>query len=305
MTESSAPWDGTSTGDATLAAYDAPTEWAAYWRSVAGAGAIATNLGGVFRGELNQLHVTAAGAVSPASVNTGRALAYGTWYQADAAVSVAIPTPAVSTRIDRIVLRKSWAAQTVRVTRIAGVEGGGAPSLVQVAGTTWDTPLAQVSITTGAVVTVTDEREFLGRQPSPLVKPDDESVNNSAALQNDDDFVFPVLPGDIWLVKQRLRVSGVDTGSGIKMAWSLPAGATYRITAVSMLGGSSPSIVTGTTTINAGPGGIAYTWMDVETVIRIGDTGGTAQFQWAQVAAAVGDTTIAADSELVALGVDA
>jgi hypothetical protein len=68
--------------------------------------------------------------------------------------------PTGATRIDRIVLRASWAAQTVRITRIAGVENDDAPALTQTPGTTYDIPLAQVSITTGGVITITDERVF-------------------------------------------------------------------------------------------------------------------------------------------------
>lgn len=161
MTERSRFWDGVAVGDATEAPYDASTEFAAVLRSICGANGVATNLGGVFDNELNELAVS--GASSPLSVASGRALAYGNWYESDAAVSVVVPTPAASTRIDRIVLRKDWTAQTVRITRIAGVEGGGAPSLVQIAGTTWDTPLAQASITTGGVITLTDQREFIPR----------------------------------------------------------------------------------------------------------------------------------------------
>lgn len=161
MTERSRFWDGVATGDATEAPYDAPTEFAAVLRSLSGAASVTTNLGGVFDAELNELAVT--GATSPVSVASGRALAYGNWYESDAAVNVAIPTPAASTRIDRIVLRKDWTAQTVRITRIAGVEGGAAPALVQIAGTTWDTPLAQASITTGGAITLTDQREFIPR----------------------------------------------------------------------------------------------------------------------------------------------
>jgi len=74
---------------------------------------------------------------------------------------VVIPSPTVSTRIDRIVLRKSWVAQTVRITRIEGIEGGGAPALTQTDGTTWDIPLYQVSITTGGNITLTDERVYI------------------------------------------------------------------------------------------------------------------------------------------------
>jgi hypothetical protein len=96
------------------------------------------------------------------AVNTGAALVYGFYYFNDASVNVNIPTPASATRIDRIVLRASWSAQTVRITRIAGSEGSGsAPAMTQTANTTWDIPLANVSITTGGVIAVTDQRTYV------------------------------------------------------------------------------------------------------------------------------------------------
>ncbi len=101
-----------------------------------------------------------SGTSSPVSVAAGAAYVYGIPYENTAALTVAIPTPAASTRVDRIVLRANWAAQTVRITRIAGTEGAGAPALTQNPGTSYDIPLAQVSITTGGVITVADEREF-------------------------------------------------------------------------------------------------------------------------------------------------
>lgn len=160
MTERSRPWDGTTTGDATEAPYDAATEWAKIRASMVGADQIA-NYGGVYADVLNELAVS--GSATPAVVATGRADVYGTWYDNDAAFNVAIPTPAAADRIDRIVLRKSWASQTVRITRIAGVEGGGAPALVQNAGLTWDIPLAQILVeaVSGTFISVTDQRDFL------------------------------------------------------------------------------------------------------------------------------------------------
>lgn len=172
MTELSRFWNGTVTGDAAEAPYDAPTEFAKVLMSLSGTFAIANN-GGIYEGELNELEVT-EDVGSGVSINTGRGMVWGNWYQNDASVDVAIPTPAVSTRIDRIVLRKSWAAQTIRITRVAGTEGGAAPTLTQVEGLTWDFPLAQVSMTTGAVITITDEREFItggGGNASPFQDP--------------------------------------------------------------------------------------------------------------------------------------
>lgn len=103
-----------------------------------------------------------SGASSPVSVASGAAITEGYAYRNTAAVTVAIPTPASATRIDRIVLRVSHSTtRTVRITRIAGTEGSGsAPAVTSNAGVTWDIKLAQVSITTGGVITVTDERPF-------------------------------------------------------------------------------------------------------------------------------------------------
>lgn len=158
MTERSGPWNGVATGDATEAPYDAPTDFAKMIRVLTNSDGLA-NAGFVVDGLGSELVPTgAAGAVDIAS---GGASVYGTAYWSDGAVSTAIPTPAASTRIDRLVLRKDWAAQTVRITRIAGVEGGGAPALVQIPDTTWDFPIAQASITTGGVITVTDQRAIL------------------------------------------------------------------------------------------------------------------------------------------------
>ena len=163
MTERSRFWNGISIGDATEAAYDAPTEFAQVLMAVGNHSGLA-NRGRIIQSTAapGTLQCFSPGA-NTARVATGEALVFGSWYQNDANVDVNIPTPGGATRIDRIVLRKSWAAQTIRVTRIAGAEGGGAPSLTQVIGTTWDFPIAQISITTGGAMTFTDQRKGITR----------------------------------------------------------------------------------------------------------------------------------------------
>jgi len=99
------------------------------------------------------------------TVATGAALDQGTKYENTTVVNVNIPAPVGAVRVDRIVLRKTWApTQTVRIFRLAGVEGFPATALVQNDGVTWDIPLWQVAITVLSVMTLTDEREWL--QPS-------------------------------------------------------------------------------------------------------------------------------------------
>jgi hypothetical protein len=159
MTERSQFWTTGTTGDGTTTISEAQTiEW---FRdcTIPFASAGPHTSQGVLKGLLNELAVS--GVASPVTVATGGAVVEGYYYKNDASVTVAIPTPVGSTRIDRIVLRASHSTtRTVRITRIAGTEGAGAPAITQVAGTTWDIPLAQVSITTGGVITVTDQRVF-------------------------------------------------------------------------------------------------------------------------------------------------
>ena len=117
---------------------------------------------GVLSGWLNELAVT--GVATPIAVDTGGAIVYGMPYENTSSVNVAVPSPTTDTRQDYIVLRRNWADQEIRITRIAGVEGGSAPAITQSpapGGTgVYDIPLATISVTTGGVITVTDAREY-------------------------------------------------------------------------------------------------------------------------------------------------
>jgi hypothetical protein len=149
MVQRSRFWDGTTLGDATVAPYDAGTEFSEVMTAVAGM-SLTPNKGGMLTPVV--MSTPSAGTYRLAPFE---AIVYGTWYQNDADVDVVIPTPSAATRIDLIVLRKSWTAQTVRIVTITGTEGGSAPALVQTPGVTWDVPIASVSTTTGGVGTVT------------------------------------------------------------------------------------------------------------------------------------------------------
>lgn len=112
---------------------------------------------------LNGLAGTVTGA-NTVAIDTGGAIVDGKWYQNSASVNVNIPSAVGggNTRIDRIVLRCSWAAFTVRITRIAGVDAGSptAPAITQTSGTTYDILLYQALVDTGGTVTLTDEHTW-------------------------------------------------------------------------------------------------------------------------------------------------
>jgi len=157
------------------------SEFSAHWTTGAGSGdsqvsytqaqnstiqrvlAAAAGFEGVAAGYLNSMAGTVTGA-NTVAINTGGAVVDGKAYENSASVNVNIPSAVGggNTRIDRIVLRASWAAYTVRITRIAGTDAASptAPAITQTAGTTYDIMLYQALVNTAGAVTLTDERVY-------------------------------------------------------------------------------------------------------------------------------------------------
>jgi len=142
---------------------------------------------GVAAGYRNELAGSDGGA-NTVNIASGGALVDGKPYDNTAVEALAIPSAigAGNTRIDRIVLRADWAAQTVRLTRIAGIDAGApvAPAITQVTGVTYDILLCQVLVDTAGTVAVTDERTR-GQVPTEGIEDDavtDEKLRDSVAL---------------------------------------------------------------------------------------------------------------------------
>ena len=155
MSENSRFWDGVAVGDAIEAPYDAPTEFGKVLGSIIGAESL-SDRGSVLKDIGGELEPSVVGATI--QIEDGEAWVCGSWYENTAAQQFTIDTPVGATRVDRIVLRKDWTAQEVRLYQIEGTEGMGIPALTQIFGVTWDVPLAQASITTGGDITLTDDR---------------------------------------------------------------------------------------------------------------------------------------------------
>lgn len=158
MSETSRFWNGSSTGDASIAPYDANTEFAEWAERSFGA---TRNNSGVVTGtysesaQLDPLQVTQNSPTGMSVlVNIGAALVDGTTYYNDAALTVTVAANASGNpRIDTIVLRKSFAAQTVRAAILQGTPAASPvpPTLTQSAGVTWEIPLADIAVANGAV----------------------------------------------------------------------------------------------------------------------------------------------------------
>ena len=124
----------------------------------------------VIPGYLNDLKVNTGGTlVSSVSVSAGAALINGVLYETDTAITVNIPrtVSASAVRIDYIVLRVDYVAQTVRVVRLEGDESTTitAPDLTQMEGSIWEELIAWVYVDpttdTVALSDIFDNRQFL------------------------------------------------------------------------------------------------------------------------------------------------
>jgi hypothetical protein len=154
MTMKSMLWGAPTSGDGAAAYTEAETT--RLFRALVGGDP--TNEG-ILWGVYNGFAVT--GSATPVSVNTGAAFVYGYFVWDESTNSIAIPTPVVGTTGHRIVLRQSAAAKTVRLTLISSTDGVATlPAITQTAGTTWDTKVYGLTVTTGGVITLTDERTW-------------------------------------------------------------------------------------------------------------------------------------------------
>lgn len=113
---------------------------------------------GIALGVLNELAVS--GSSSPLSVATGAAVCYGRYWN-DSAVSLNVSTPGVGTTGGRVVLRCTWSTNQIRLAVKMSANGVATPpSVTQTFGTTWEISLATFTVTTGGVITLTDDRTF-------------------------------------------------------------------------------------------------------------------------------------------------
>lgn len=162
MTEKSWPWStvaGLGDGAAELGEADTREFLAAYFKVQD------LTEEGVSKGVGGELEVT--GVATPLSVDTGSGVSYGL-YVNTTSVNLAVTTPSLGTTGGRVVLQTNWAgtggAGLEAKTRLAVIyssDGNPAiPALTQSFGTTWEISLATFTVTTGGVITVTDDRTF-------------------------------------------------------------------------------------------------------------------------------------------------
>jgi len=152
---------GTPSGDQ-QASYSG-ADFADVWRAM-GEGVISGHSLPALDGEL----ACSGGGLNTVNVADGAAIVDGIYFESTAVENVNVPSAVGSgnTRIDRIVVRITWASYEAKITRIAGTDAASpsAPAITQTTETTYDIKLCQVLVDTSGNVTVTDERTFLAPQ---------------------------------------------------------------------------------------------------------------------------------------------
>lgn len=216
MTQDSRPWDGISVGDA--GPFSA-AEWQQIWKYIIGADGARSNVG-PFLGSGTQpddgLKVQAKTVPNTQiEVLIGSALVQGIFYLNDATVSFTIAANASGNpRIDTVILRADYTAQTVRLFVLQGTPAASPtpPALTQSAGVTWEIPIADIAVANGfSTITnanITSRHEWANMSPGVFL---DNVLNNSGGTLQTGDVV-------IWDVATNRAVTTTTTADDSKVA---------------------------------------------------------------------------------------
>lgn len=135
----------------------------------------------------------------------------------------------------------------------------------------------------------------------------DETVNNSAVMQNDDHLLFSAEASSTYLVECWLMFDG-STAADLKVGWSLPTGAeiyfgtpqtgTVRYWDSVGTATSPQALHVSAGTLAMGTVSGTRAGASLAGILVMAGTAGTVNFQWAQNSATAADTTIFANSLL-------
>lgn len=149
---------------------------------------------------------------------------------------------------------------------------------------------------------ITDKRVFVPGVVK-IRKTANEIVNNSTTLQDDDHLFFSVGANEVWMFLAHLGYNPSNTAVDLKYTFAGPAGATgffsdYTLQGTSTDGAHARKALGAEKVINSLT--TAADAFAVWGVIKNGATAGTLNLRWAQNGAGAVDTTLLADSWLLA-----
>ena len=126
----------------------------------------------------------------------------------------------------------------------------------------------------------------------------DETINDSAVLQDDDDLFFPIGANEIWAFTLIL-VYVTSAAADLKYGFTAPTGATGAWEATQTNPLAHTDFSTPDTEFVLGTDATVRMAMASGAVVN-GSTAGTFQLQWTQNAQTASDTTVKAGSHLIA-----
>jgi hypothetical protein len=265
MAEFSYPWEGEDTGDA--GPYSSE-QWALAWRTLFnGALSDQDNVGVILSsGDGLNSPLLVAETASPSTqvrVYPGSALVNGRFYISDDTELITIPgNGTADDRIDRLVLRNTFADQETRLTLLPGTPAAVPvpPTLVQSGGVFFDIPVAQIFAESGFLsiedTDITDERE-------PV------TISTNKGGTGISSFLDPYIKGDLLaaLSAEVLTQLAVGATDGMRLAVdaSQAAGVKWVNSRPSLVannsGGASVAVTTANlifdTIVSDGPGNIS------------------------------------------------
>jgi len=141
--------------------------------------------------------------------------------------------------------------------------------------------------------------------PRTIYKTADETVNNSAALQNDDHLLFAVNANEEWIFKIALFITAVNMAADLQLDLTCPAAGVVRFgqddAAMSTGGVTTAGIwAVGGGTLQFGAAMADNMIVKVTGHYLGGANAGNVQLRWAQAAAHASDLTVARGSFLQA-----
>lgn len=161
--------------------------------------------------------------------------------------------------------------------------------------------LLGTAVTDGSGVTSVSHQYNIANSLNALVvKPSDETVNNSTTYQDDDDFTFAVSDGEQWEIRLLLLVDNPDAAADIKLQWNVSGGSITQANYLLANNGSGSMISSAGSSVSANFGAVGT---DLPLVIHsyvFVTTGGTLALQWAQNSAFAGNTVVAQNSIMFA-----
>lgn len=138
-----------------------------------------------------------------------------------------------------------------------------------------------------------------GNVPFKVRKTSDETVNNSAALQNDDDLLMALAANEVWAFEAYLIYTTPATPD-IKFAFTVPAGATLQwgTVAYDSAGVLVQVDVSASGTSKDFVDGTSYS-IFIQGVVLNGANAGNLQLQWAQNTMNASNTKVLTGSYLI------